>query len=205
MKHPDIPLYLAVHEAAHAVVALDQGVDFHYVVVRSRDECDAAPYIDRRGRENSCQGIMEGGYWNPYPPEMTSTMPPGLIRERLELMRHHVIVRLAGFVGEARFLHRSYTDACLTGGREDWAHSNNAIAEFASGPQARELMDELFEETRATLLRPEVWTAVLRVATNLQRRRKLIMEEVLEIAGCTWNDGQRAVWKAGARERASTR
>src|SRR5687767_6869827 len=58
-----VPLYVAVHEAGHAVASLalfsDYGA-FERVVVRSPREVLAGPFIDGRGRARDLAGIVEG-------------------------------------------------------------------------------------------------------------------------------------------------
>jgi hypothetical protein len=184
----------AVHEAGHAVaswhVQKALGRDwcqFDRVFIRTAAE-SVTPYIDRRGREISCLGMMEGP--DRYTPGI---IPINLIPEEIRdlwrvNMEADVITNLAGPIAEARYRRQSIAGMYLGGGRSDFIKSRTSVQDFAPEQMASAMFAEL--QRRASKIVSMRWNSILALADELLVRRSLTGVEAIAVIedtiSCEW-------------------
>jgi hypothetical protein len=197
-----IPRYVAIHEAGHAVAAWAlskdagwsfRGAGFDRIVIRTRFEAAIAPYIDDRGREVDCVGIVEGAtFYNPslsfvpdmkvYDADSDSLVDDNsfFVERERRRMEAEVICLFAGPLAEARYRRISPWRAFLFGGETDNERARLVLRDFYRS-------DDLLGQAYATLYRRasalvgKHWSAIDRVASALMIQRSLSGDEALPI------------------------
>ena len=177
---------VAVHEAGHAVASwyVQQmlGRDwcqFERVFIRTPEEVFTGPYVDQRGRQIQCVGLMEGlsrynpGIFDPLsaPPDIRS-----LIRQNMEA---DVITSLAGPIAEARIRKCSLAAAYLIGGKDDYDFAKRCVADFEGEADTSRAIEKLQERAK-TIVRQR-WGSVLALADRLLANRSLTGPEALAV------------------------
>jgi hypothetical protein len=196
----EIPKYLAIHEAGHAVAShLMQkrlGRDwpqFERIVLRTREEIKAGPFIDLRGREHDhIQGIVEGG--DRYIAigrngviANCNVTPPELLAQLRKNMEADVIQLMSGPAAEARYRRWPgagpdfYFAVFL---REvtftDFEEAHRKIQDFCStDDETGELFNALLEQSIRLVARN--WPAITTLASELLQVRSMEADEAVRI------------------------
>jgi hypothetical protein len=182
-----IPLYIAAHEAGHAVAIHYLGWRYFCVAVRSPDQ---GMYVDRRGRSRSLSGIVEGGFTDP--PSLWGGSIGDWSADRVTIARDGVvraeaILALSGPIAESRVRHCSLIAVLLGGGADDHEHFSRLLNDFWPCKAERQAVEQTIEQQAfAIMRRADVWRATLALAKVLQVRGTLGFEDaepIVQAAG----------------------
>ena len=200
-----IPRWIAIHEAGHAVAHWHVAKElfgpngwcgFERVFVRTPEEAASGPYIDDRGRENYCSGMIEGpAFYNAIaaltgerglmldlgmPPEANEAECARIRAQLPKSMEAEVISRLAGPIAEAKYRRISFVLATIFGGESDWKIASACAWDFCrTEDQHGQLLEKL--RRRASSIIRQNWAAVNAVADTLLLRHSLTGEEATAI------------------------
>lgn len=202
-----IPRYVAIHEAGHAVASWvlqrELGRDwcqFHRIVVRSPLEIAAGPFIDRRGREVDCSGLLEGspryqsvftlGGREIYAPEFyadAAAAHPGLLDDMRAAAEADAVEFIAGPAAEARYRRWSFLSCILFGGDNDWFQASATGRDWTrTAEEFAAFLDRAEKRARALVRDRRVWAAVNALADALMVRRIMEAEEACELIGAAY-------------------
>lgn len=196
-----LPRWLAIHEAGHVIGHWHVGnglMWFDRVIVRTREEVAAGPYVDERGRDNHVLGCVEGGvFYNSecyLAHQMGRELPIGiwadlevndpkfssLVSGLQNSMRSEVVCRLAGPIAEAKFRHTSLMVTTNLFQSSDFQVACHCINDFCrTKAEHAAMLKELTNEAVSIVSRH--WVAVNAVADALLARRSLTADEATEV------------------------
>jgi hypothetical protein len=157
---------------------------FDFALVRSAEEIKAGPYIDQRGREVACEGIVE------MPDHYLACGPEALRQLEAEDLKFlesarrgmeaDVVISLAGPLAERRYRHVSWFDELVTFGTGDRRAAERKAKDFATDQDdLRRIIDPL--EKRASKIVRDYWEEILVFADALIRQGRVEYEEAVPI------------------------
>ncbi len=187
--------YVAHHEAGHAVASWamqrelgHDWIHFHRVFIRTKEQAKAGPYIDYRGREVDCIGMLEGpsrynSVRRPVADIEYVNMSPERTAEFKEMwqnMEADVVELLAGSIAEARRRRCSRFAAMLMGGMEDYEEAKAKVCDFhRNQDEITQVLGRL--EQKASKVVRNHWSSVTALATALVDRMEIDGEEATAI------------------------
>jgi hypothetical protein len=202
-RENQVPRYLAIHEAAHAVASWAMQVwlgwsytQFHAVVVRTPEECRREPtYLDEHGDAVHCAGIVEtprryqigiSRLIMEQHPTMADMIRQGMEADIVEL--------LAGSIAEARFRHIPMIVVILGHAETDWKGARRIASDYCRGDRAAasQLINKC--EAHARQVVREHWPRIERLADALVKHHRLDADEaqaIVEGADASGSDKQR--------------
>ena len=176
----------AVHEAGHAVASwhmqqlLGRGwCQFERVFIRTPEEVAAGPYVDDRGREVSCVGMLEGP--SRYNPGILNPLlvSPDLLPLLRKTMEAEVVTTLAGPIAEAQMRKCSLVSTLLIGGSGDEEMARRCLSDFQCDANVSEAFERSVRRTRKIVR--QRWGAILALADELLIRRSLTGAEAVAV------------------------
>jgi hypothetical protein len=147
-RHPEIPLWLAVHEAGHVVARLQLVAAWHLDGLDNPSSLEnVRVWIDESGQP---RGLCEWGYQEPLS------------------FRYQAIISAAGPVGEARIRHAKRYD-CLTAG-EDYDIMMRAVRRGLAN------IDEALNH--ATFIVRTWWPEIMKLGRHLRTHHDLTFPDI---------------------------
>ncbi len=188
----DLPFYVAVHEAGHAIAHWYSGSSFNVARVRTRSEIASGRRLDKLHlAANDVAGSITGPrrYTSSETiGEQSSKSADGPTPGRLSTMRANAEIEilhdLAGPIAEARYRRTAIVPLLIRGAASDYEHARRMAAEFAD--DAAEIAAAIAAgaaAARKMLQGHGVWAATLEIARELHRRRRITYKQVCRIAG----------------------
>lgn len=178
------PRFVAIHESAHAVISLRTGPaymthPFHRVFIRTKEECDAGPYVDDRGQECDVVGMVEGP--RHFPAYTAAHADRDWLEQMRDLMEWEAISELAGPIAEARHRRVPLWRALMFGGDGDIEMAREAVGCYATGAEAGAYLERMRRQASKAV--GQHWQDIRCVADALMERRTLDCDEVRELMG----------------------
>ena len=157
--------------------------------LRTPKEIVAGPYIDDRGREHDCAGMVEGPdrysalgvHVNDV--KITGEQSAGeTVRLWRTNMEADVIELLAGPYAEARYRKICTFTVFLSGGEGDLERAQKEVADFGrDDAERRAIIEPLHDRAARLVRRPPIWAAILALADALLRQGSIEGEEATEM------------------------
>ena len=158
-----------------AMLKLTHG--FHSVHVLPKGQ---STMVDRRGREVSCSGLVQGPAFNLDVLGLTRVEmeAAGVLRDIEEEAHNHMVASLAGPFAEGRYRRWGVATILLTFGSGDWERTRSVARWLWPDNEERQGWAIAAAERHALALVKDMWSLISTVAGILVVKGELLAEDV---------------------------